>query len=857
MDDHLNELNIGICGVGGQGNILLEKIIGLSAIREGYFVAAADTFGAAQRGGSVLSHIRIGTDIASSLIPERKCQVLIGLEPGETLRTAGVYLDDNGLIIVNTEPVLPAKVKTGEWTYPSIKDILVLLKQITPKIVEVNGATLAVKAAGSEKALNMVMAGVFAGLGVGPFRTETIEEAIRDTSGKNVEKNIKAFRSGFRIGQSRAAGEHGVSGAAVLEAAGLSIGNPVSPSSPGKPRPSSFNHDTGDQADFLLGNEAMARGALEAGVRFVAGYPGTPSSEILETLAQDADKHGLYVEWSTNEMVAFENALGASLAGLRALITMKHAGLNWVVDPLSVAVLSGIVGGLVILTADDPNCHSSANEQDNRFYGLFLKVLTLEPSDAQTAKEMMKQAFYLSERTELPVILRSVTRVAHSRTGVSLGRLPEEKSEASGGRNPERFFITGARALKGHVWQLKQQTILEQAAEESPFNELQEKGDEELCIIAAGVAYTYVKDALRLWRDVGASLLKIGCVHPVPRSLIGSALSGKKAVLVVEEGGPFVELQVRALLPDLSSNIKVLGKMSGDVPEAGELNVDVVTGSIARFLGRIEPRPGSRKEILKRTREILPPRTMVFCAGCPHSGTMYALKKTIRKAKVKPFVAGDIGCYTLMCYPPHELGDAKFSMGSSISVAAGHSKGTGEKAVAVIGDSTFLHAGIPGLINCVYNQSNVLVVICDNGTTGMTGGQPHAGTGITVTGRKTKKVVLENLIRGCGVDFIEVTDPYEVKATRKVLEKAFRRQGLSVVIARRECALLAARKASRSDNKTTARRVDLEKCVGCWECVKGLACPAMIREKDGVVIESSGCTGCGLCAQVCPKGAIN
>jgi len=584
--------------------------------------------------------------------------------------------------------------------------------------------------------------------------------------------------------------------------------------------------------DFLLGNEAIAWGAIEANVDFVAGYPGTPSSEVLETLARYADQYGIYVEWSTNEMVAFENALGASLAGLRAMVTMKHAGFNWIIDPLSVAVLSGVRGGLVILTADDPNCHSSANEQDNRFYGLFLRILTLEPSDPQEAKDMTLEAFTLSEKAQLPVILRSVTRVGHSRSDVLLKKIPPKDRQAHFERDPERFFVTGSRALQRHRWQLQQQPLLINQAENLRFNKLRQKGGEKNCIVTSGVAYTYIEDALRMLEIDEVAILKIGSAYPLPKSLIKEALSGRETLLVVEEGGPFIELQLKAFASDLSLPVHIFGKMSGHIPEAGELNVDIVARAIAKWLGREEPPMTFRKDVSEEVNKILPPRTMVFCAGCPHTGTMYAMKKVINKRKDRPFVAGDIGCYTLMCFPPHELGDAKFSMGTSIGVASGLSRALKEKTIAVIGDSTFIHAGVPGLINCVYNKSNVTLVICDNRTTAMTGGQPHAGTGFTAMKEPTKQLDIEKLVMGCGVEFLEVTDPYDIQKTEGALERALNYEGVSVVISRKECALQATRESLRLGKKLPSYKVDLEKCIATDMPSCQATCPVHVDVKS-------------------------
>ncbi len=594
------------------------------------------------------------------------------------------------------------------------------------------------------------------------------------------------------------------------------------------------------EQDFLLGNEAIARGAIEANIDYVTGYPGTPSTEVLETLARDAQKHGIRVEWATNEMVAFENALGVSLAGLRAMVTMKHAGLNWVTDPLSVAVLSGVRGGLVILTADDPNCHSSANEQDNRFYGLFFKILTLEPSDPQEAKDMTIEAFSLSEKTELPVILRSVTRVGHARTNVVLGKIPPRNRQAHFEKDPDRFFMLGRRALPRHRWLLQQQLLLESLAEGLRFNRFHRNGGEKKLIVTSGVAYTYVRDALRMLKTSELSTLKIATPYPLPKYLIKEALWGKEVVLVVEEGGPFVELQLKALVQDLGIPINILGKMSGDVPTAGELNADIVAQVIAKLLGKDAPKIILRQDVWQKAQKLLSPRTMVFCAGCPHTGTMYALKKVMNKRTVLPFVSGDIGCYTIMSNPPHELGDVKYSMGASIGIASGMSEALIEKTIAVIGDSTFIHAGIPGLINCLYNHKNILVVVVDNRTTAMTGGQPHAGTGVTATNQRTKMVDLEQLIKGCGTEFVEVTDPYDINRTKEVLERALNYEGVSVVISQRECALQVARETLRLGKKLPSYKVDEESCIAGELPFCQAACPLHVDVKKYIALFRKG-----------------
>jgi len=613
--------------------------------------------------------------------------------------------------------------------------------------------------------------------------------------------------------------------------------------------------------DFVLGNDAIAQGALDANVSFVSGYPGTPSSEIIKYIASKANSRNLYVEWSVNEMVAISNALGASLAGNRAMVTMKHAGFNWIVDALSVAVLSGVRGGLIIVTADDPNCHSSANEQDNRFYGQFLRVLTLEPADAQEAKHLTYESFGLSEKSSLPVILRTVTRLSHSRSNVritnSMSGCNHQLKDISYEKDVERFYVTGARTMQRRKWHMAQQPIIEKLSSEISFNRLQQNGGEKRLVITSGVAYNYVIDALEDFESSECAILKLASVYPLPTSLITEAIAGKEEILIVEEGEPFVEIQIRAFPGNLTNRQKIYGKMTGQLPPVGELNIDITAKAIAEFLHQPISLPTCKQELIDKANEILPPRTLGFCAGCPHTGTMYALKKAIKNLPYEPFIGGDIGCYTLMSFPPFELGDAKYNMGTSIGLASGFSKMVNKKSIAVIGDSTFIHAGIPMLINSVYNKSNLLVVLADNRTTAMTGAQPNAGMGKTVTGEKTKALDFVKLVRSCGVDYVRTVDPYDVKETLAVMKEALFQNGVCVVITHRACALMATRENFKSVKIIPAYRVDPDTCIACGLCLKTLSCPAMGLNGEKASIEAHSCVSCGVCAQVCPKGAIS
>jgi indolepyruvate ferredoxin oxidoreductase alpha subunit len=605
-------------------------------------------------------------------------------------------------------------------------------------------------------------------------------------------------------------------------------------------------------AEFLLGNEAIAKGAIQGQVAYITGYPGTPSSEIIGSLLIGSGDGEPKIEWATNEMVAFGNAMGASLAGKRSMVTMKHAGMNWVSDPLSVAVLSGVRAGVAIIAADDPNCHSSANEQDSRFYGQFFGVPVLEPSDPQEAMEMASEAFDISEETGLPVILRSVTRVSHCRANVTLFQKARKPSLDAIDPDSNDYYITGPKAIAGcHALHEKQKTMAA-LLQSHKFNRWEQADKGAKVIVTSGVAYTYTKDAM-LRLGVETDIVKLGIINPLPQAFLGKALKGKKEILVIEEGAPLLETKIKALLSDLELQARVRGKSTGHLSSVGELNVDLVVPAIAEFLGGRQPAQKTKDtaDIVTDKAELT--RSMLFCAGCPHTGTMYCLKRTMKKLKIHPFIGGDIGCYTLMTFPPFQLGTSKFNMGSSISVASGYSRMTGQKAVAVIGDSTYIHAGIPALINAVYNKANLLLVICDNRTTAMTGGQQNAATGLTAAGDQTFALNLADLSAVLGADKVKVVDPYDLKATTKAFEESLSAGwGVEVIVSRRECALIAAR-----HNKNKPFTVDPELCVGCKKCMRSLACSAL-EFKDGKTFISSGqCTGCSVCAQVCPNEAIS
>jgi len=618
--------------------------------------------------------------------------------------------------------------------------------------------------------------------------------------------------------------------------------------------------DSPGERILLLGNEAVARGAIEAGVQVATSYPGTPASEILETIASVADKFGVHAEWSVNEMVAFETAAGAAIAGLRAMASMKHVGMNWIMDPLMAVNQSGVRGGLVVVTADDPGAYSSQNEQDSRHYSKMTELLMLEPSDVAEAKEAVIKAFDISERLELPVLVRLVNRICHSRADVTLGPIKREKKKGKFMRDRRWVMIAGSSPER-HAWLHEQQGKIQSLAEQSALNRLEGKGN-ELGIIAAGVTYTYVKDALHcLGLNNKVSILKIG-TYPLPRNLVLQLLDRVKTILVFEEVEPIVEEQIKVIAFDSGKTCTIKGKLTGDVQRERDLNVDAVASSIARAIGiKYEPLTSEEEAVVEESIKITPKRRLLMCPGCPHTATFFIINQAGRKAaKGKIIYSGDIGCYALGFYafdPPRQ--DTQLCMGASIGVGNGlaHS-GVEDVVVATIGDSTFIHAGIPPLINAVYNNASMVVVIFDNETTAMTGHQPHPGIGVTATGSRTRKLNIEDIVKACGVEHVKVIDPYNIRESIDAVAEAMRYPHLSVIISRRQCILEWLRESRRKGVKIGSYYIDPEKCKGCKLCINEFGCSAITfqRENNVAVIDKVLCNGCGVCAQICPTKAI-
>lgn len=626
-----------------------------------------------------------------------------------------------------------------------------------------------------------------------------------------------------------------------------------------------------------MGNEAIALGAIEAGVRVVTGYPGTPSTEALETVVRHADRYGIYTEWSSNEKVALETAVGAAYSGAKALVTMKQVGLNVASDPLMSLSYIGVKGALVLLVADDPGPHSSQTEQDTRAFGHFANIPVLDPATPQEAYELTKLAFELSHEFEIPVILRTTTRVSHSCGDVELAGTEPEHSEPApveayvnasceGFTKDRRWTIFPRLTAERHPWLENVQVQLSERFSELSYNSV--SGSGKIGIIASGVSALYVKEAVKGFEEL-FTLFRVGTVYPFPEKAAFSFLKEIEKLIVVEELDPYLEEQVLQLIGRGHLPVDVYGKKNGFFPMSGEYNVDIVIDGINKVLAERGETASLSHASPAVLREELPPllvRAPTLCAGCMHRTVFYTFKQAAKQLKkdsqVETIFSGDIGCYTLGNAHPLNMVDTCLCMGAGMSISGGLSRTNPEaKHVAFIGDSTFFHSGIPAVINAVYNGADVTLAVLDNRTTAMTGHQPHPGIGVTALGSASKAIDIADVIRSCGVEFVRKVDIDNTENSLKnnlesslescvqAAKEAMEFKGPSAVVFKGKCVGVT---------KPGIRFViDDESCTGCGFCAKQLGCPALFLPSgvEKPVIQNS-CSGCGLCAQVCPSGAI-
>jgi len=598
---------------------------------------------------------------------------------------------------------------------------------------------------------------------------------------------------------------------------------------------------------LMLGNEAIARGAIEAGVAFASAYPGTPSSEIALQFFEISRESDLYFEYSANEKVALEVAAGAAMSGLRVMCTMKHVGVNVAADALMTLAYTGVAGSLVLVSADDPFMFSSQNEQDNRFYGKLSGLPILEPSSVPEAKEMVQYAFDLSEDLKEPVIFRTTTRINHSSGVVTLGPIRKRVTQGEFKKDPFSYVCVPAVSRNLHVKLLKNFERALTLSNQSSWNRIEGTGG--WGIVCNGVSYGYVKDAIRqLEADDRFKVLRIGFSHPLPGALIKDFLKGCQKVLVAEEGEPYIEEGIKAFAQEARLTLPISGKGEGLFSRLYEFDPVMVKKVIASYFGL--PFTPTQPVDISDLPEV-PARPPNLCAGCPHRATYVAVREVLGDEAIYPT---DIGCYTLGLLPPLSMGDFLISMGSSIGTAGGFSRATGRKVVAFIGDSTFFHAGLPGLASAVFNNHTFTLIVLDNGTTAMTGHQPHPGAEVGHLGLSLKSISIEEVARGLGVQKVVTVNPLKYRKAVEVIKEATEYRGVSVVVARAFCPLYE--RTFPNYRKMQAFYVHDAKCKNHKICVSKVACPAFYLEQGRVHIDENRCVGCAFCAQFCPENAI-
>ena len=612
---------------------------------------------------------------------------------------------------------------------------------------------------------------------------------------------------------------------------------------------------------FMLGNEAIVRGALEADVKVVAFYPGAPTSEVLDTFSNALKHFDYQMEITTNEKVALEVCAGAAFAGIRSLTAMKSVGTNVASDTLFVLGYTGVEGGLVIVMADDPHAHSSQSEQDGRFFAPNAYIPMLEPSSPQEAKDMVKKAFLISEKHKVPIIVRTVTRVNHQSGIVQLNPLKRKKFTKVKWKDlNEEYTTLGSVARKKKLRMLERTSKLAEEFDKSKFNFIEQEGS-DFGVITASVSYLHVLEALKMLNlQDKVSILKLGTTFPLPNNKIRSFIKKLKKLVVVEELSPYMEKEICAIAKNTNPRLRIFGKLSGTFSEAWEYNPNIVAKGIATAMNIKYP---DYENILKEAEEyktVIPDRYPTFCAGCPHRATFVALNQALKIQVAKGqehYFSNDIGCYSMWIFPPISRGDSSLCMGASVGVANGLSHVIEERIVAVVGDSTFFHATIPALINAVHNGNRFTLLILDNSVTAMTGQQFNPSTEFIAGGLEGKKISIENICKAIGVKFVEVVDSYDVKNNVDLFRKALDFDGVAVVVSRRECALYGDRNKRRRGEKLVPFYVDKKMCKRPYVCLRTFYCPAHEFDEDRQPrISPELCDGCSVCARLCPIKSI-
>lgn len=612
------------------------------------------------------------------------------------------------------------------------------------------------------------------------------------------------------------------------------------------------------EKQFLLGNEAAVRGIIEAGISIAATYPGTPSSEIgnvLSVLAKDAN---IYFEFSTNEKVAMEVAATAAASGLRSFTFMKHVGMNVAADSFMTTAYSGVNGGMVILSADDPSLFSSQNEQDTRNYAKLANVPILEPSNCQEVKDMVKYAFDLSEQFNLPVIVRTTTRVSHMRGVVEFGDVKDNSSNCDDhwkrghfNKDPSQYVPVPAFAGDMHVKLWDKIHKIEDVSNKSDFN-CEIGSDKKYGLIASSSAFNYAHDVVK-FNDLDIKILKLGFSYPFPQDKVAEFLNDVDEVFIVEEVDPIIERDTLVCVASKNLNVQVHGKLDGTFPIYHEFNPDIVADGLNKVLNFKEDKEISFSQSLEKLSEDIPSRAPVLCAGCPHRAMYYGINVAIEELGLTPndvVFASDIGCYTLGINPPYNAADYLLSMGSSVGDGCGFSVSTDQKVASFIGDSTFFHSGISPLINAVHNKHNFVLTVLDNRITAMTGGQPNPGIPVDGMGDEAPEVSIRKLALACGCDYVRVINPFNLEQVVKTYKEAFERNDAAVIISKAPCTLIKG-----LTRKPPVKLVE-SNCNNCDKCVSELACPAISKINGKITIDEAQCDGCSACIQVCKYGAL-